>query len=77
MAPDRVRDPRNASLKKENWKKTTRQRKLEAAAVENGLTVNEARMKLALADFQDEDLCDELRERGYHGEITKTKTITI
>ena len=77
MAPDRVRDPRNELLKKENWRKTTRQRKLEAAAVDNDLTVNEARMKLALADYQDEDLADELRERGYHGEITKTKTIKI
>ena len=27
--------------------------------------------------YQDEDLCDELRDRGYHGEITKTKTIKI
>lgn len=77
MAPDRVRDPRNASLKKENWKKTMRQRKLEAAAVADGVTVEQARLILTLQDFQDEDLCDELRERGYHGEITKTKTIKI
>lgn len=81
MAPDRVRDPRNASLKKENWKKkTTRQSKLEAAAVADGVTVGQARRILTLQDFQDEDLCDELRERGYHGyhgEITKTKTIKI
>lgn len=42
-----------------------------------GETVEEARRILTIQDFQDEDLCDELRDRGYHGEITKTKTIKI
>ena len=49
----------------------------EATAVQNGCTPDEARMKLALQDAQDEDLADELRDRGYAGTITKTKTIII
>lgn len=32
---------------------------------------------IALDDYQDEDLADELNRRGYRGEITKTKTIKI
>lgn len=78
MAPDRIRDPRNKSLKKENWKKNRKAvEDIEADAAQNGCTPDEARRILTLQDFQDEDLCDELRERGYHGEITKTKTIRI
>ena len=49
----------------------------EDAGVQNGCTPEDARRILTLQDYQDEDLCDELRERGYHGEITKTKTIKI
>lgn len=49
----------------------------EATAVKDGCTPDEARMKLALQDAQDEDLADELRDRGYAGTITKTKTIII
>ena len=49
----------------------------EATAVQNGCTPDDARMKLALQDAQDEDLADELRDRGYTGTITKTKTIII
>lgn len=69
MAPDSVRE----HSKKYRTKAI---REAEAEAVENG-TVDEARKTLALQDYQDEDLCDELRARGYHGEITKTKTIKI
>ena len=49
----------------------------ERAAVKMDLTIEQARRVIAIQDFQDEDLADELRERGYHGEITKTKTIKI
>lgn len=45
--------------------------------MKDGITLDEARMKLALYDAQDEDLADELRDRGYAGTITKTKTIII
>jgi len=82
LAPDRVKDTRQTAPKK-NCKGMFKPRgaapadPAEASAVANGVTVNEARLKLALADYQDEDLCDELRDRGYHGEITKTKTIKI
>lgn len=65
MAPDRLRG-------KPTGKKTA-----EDAGVQNGCTPEEARRILTLQDYQDEDLCDELRERGYHGEITKTKTLKI
>lgn len=71
FAPDRVKDPRNEALKGKKKKKA------EAQAVENGLTVDQARMAIAIQDFQDEELADELRDRGYRGEITKTKTIKI
>ena len=77
MAPDRVRDPRNVSLKKKNWKKNRTVEEMEDDAVQNGCTLDEARRILTLQDFQDEDLADELRARGYQGEITKTKTIKI
>lgn len=77
MAPDRVRDPRNESLKKENWKKNKTVAQMEADAVANGITEDDARKMLALQDYQDEDLTDELRARGYHGEIRRTKTIVI
>lgn len=74
MAPDRLRG-------KPTGKRTSRQQKQEKTAedagVQNGCTPEEARRILTLKDYQDEDLCDELRERGYHGEITKTKTIKI
>lgn len=49
----------------------------EQKTVQEGCTPEEARRILTLQDYQDEDLCDELRDRGYHGEITKTKTIKI
>lgn len=118
MAPDRVRDPRNESLKKENWKKVRKAAEMselqkyidklpleghavdvitpeaqgdairikldgrditfdEIKAVANGITEDDARKTLALQDYQDEDLADELRARGYHGEIRRTKTIII
>lgn len=38
---------------------------------------DDARKMLALQDYQDEDLCDELRARGFHGEIRRVKTIMI
>ena len=74
FAPDRVKDPRNEALK---GKKRKGARNAEAQAVDEGVTVEEARRILTIQDFQDEDLCDELRDRGYRGEITKTKTIKI
>ena len=87
MAPPRVKDPRNEKLlKKEKTKKLKPAdpkvvRRLladpEREAVDNGLTVEDARRLITLQDFQDEDLADELRDRGYTGEITKTKTIKI
>lgn len=118
MAPARVRDPRNKSLKKENWKKVRKVAEMselqkyidkllleghavdvstpeaqgdairikldgrditfdEIKAVANGITEDDARKMLALQDYQDEDLADELRARGYHGEIKKSKTIRI
>lgn len=77
MAPARVRDPRNKSLKKENWKKNRKVEDMGAEAVQNGCTPDEARRLLILQDYQDEDLADELRARGYHGEIKKSKTIRI
>lgn len=74
MAPDRVKDPRNEALK---GKKRKGAKNAEAQAVDEGVTVDEARRILTIQDFQDEDLCDELRDGGYRGEITKTKTIKI
>ena len=74
MAPTRVRDPRNEKLLKKNWKKT---KEAEAEAVQNGCTPDEARRILTVQNFSDEDLADELRDRGYHGELTKTTTLTI
>lgn len=76
MAPDRVRDPRNERLHGPKRRKGAL-RDMEAEAVQDGCTPEEARRILTLQDYQDEDLCDELRDRGYHGEITKTKTIKI
>lgn len=76
MAPDRVRDPRNERLHGPRRRKGAL-RDMEAEAVQDGCTPEEARRILTLQDYQDEDLCDELRDRGYHGEITKTKTIKI
>lgn len=74
MAPASILDPMTG-------RKLKRTRKAkddaEATAVQNGCTPDEARMKLALQDAQDEDLADELRDRGYTGTITKTKTIII
>lgn len=113
MAPDRVRDPRNASLKK--VRKAAEMSELqkyidkllleghavdvstpeaqgdairvkldgrditfdEIKAVANGITEDDARKMLALQDYLDEDLTNELRARGYHGEIRRTKTIKI
>ena len=49
----------------------------EIKAVANGITEDDARKMLALQDYQDEDLTNELRARGYHGEIRRTKTIII
>ena len=69
MAPDRVRDPRNERLHGPKRRKGARPEDTEEP--------EEARRILTLQDYQDEDLCDELRDRGYHGEITKTKTIKI
>lgn len=69
MAPDRVRDPRNERLHGPKRRKGARPEDTEEP--------EEARRILTLQDYQDEDLCDELRARGYHGEITKTKTIKI
>ena len=69
MAPDRVRDPRNAHLHGPKRRKGARPEGTEEP--------EEARRILTLQDYQDEDLCDELRDRGYKGEITKTKTIKI
>lgn len=78
MAPDSVREHVNTAPKSKKYRtKAIREAEAEAEAVENGITVDEARKALALQDYQDEDLCDELRARGYHGEITKTKTIKI
>lgn len=77
MAPPRIKDPRNESLKKENWKKNRKVEDMEAEAVQHGCTPDEARRLLLLQDYQDEDLTDELRARGYHGEIKKSKTIRI
>ena len=77
MAPTRVRDPRNKALRKENWKKNRSVEDMEEEAVQNGCTPDEARRLLLLQDYQDEDLADELRARGYHGEIKKSKTIRI
>lgn len=74
FAPPRVKDPRNDNLK---GKKRKGARKDEDAAVDNGVTPDEARRILTIQDFQDEELADELRDRGYHGEITKTKTLKI
>lgn len=75
MAPDRVRDPRNEKL--HGKRRRTPRKADEDDAVQNGVTVDKARRILAIQDFQDEELCDELRDRGYRGEITKTKTIKI
>lgn len=75
MAPDRVRDPRNEKL--HGKRRRTPRKADEDDAVQNGVTVDQARRILAIQDFQDEELCDELRDRGYRGEITKTKTIKI
>ena len=72
MAPDRVRDPRNESLKKENWHKT---KAAEEKAVQEGCTLSEARRILTLQDFTVEELCAELRDRGYFGQVTKRITI--
>ena len=69
MAPDRVRDPRNERLHGPKRRKGARPEYTEEP--------EEARRILTLQDYQDEDLCDELRDRGYHGEITKTKIIKI
>ncbi len=74
FAPPRVKDPRNDNLK---GKKRKGARKDEDAAVDNGVTPDEARRILTIQDFQDEELADELRDRGYRGELTKTKTIKI
>ncbi len=74
FAPPRVKDPRNDNLK---GKKRKGARKDEDAAVDNGVTPDEARRILTIQDFQDEELADELRDRGYRGEITKTKTLKI
>lgn len=49
----------------------------ELETIANGGTQEDAAKMLSLGDYQDEDLCGELRARGYHGEITKTKTIKI
>lgn len=76
MAPDNVREHVNTAPKSKKYR-TKAIREAEAEAAENGITVDEARKALNLQDYQDEDLCDELRARGYHGEITKTKTIKI
>lgn len=76
MAPDRVREHVNTAPKSKKYR-TKAIREAEAEAVANGITVDEARKVQALQDYQDEDLCDELRARGYHGEVIKTKTIKI
>jgi hypothetical protein len=76
MAPDSVREHVNTAPKSKKYR-TKAIREAEAEAAENDITVDEDRKALALQDYQDEDLCDELRARGYHGEITKTKTIKI
>ena len=61
----------------QNWKKNRSVEDMEEEAVQNGCTPDEARRLLLLQDYQDEDLTDELRARGYHGEIKKSKTIRI
>ena len=73
MVPDTFRDPEADKPRKHAKKKKDD----EQRALDEGVTVDEARRILTLQDFQDEELCDELRERGYKGEITKTKTIKI
>lgn len=64
MAPDSVREHVNTAPKSKKYRT-------------KAIREAEARKALTLQDYQDEDLCDELRARGYHGEITKTKTIKI
>lgn len=68
MAPDRVKDPRNVKLRK--YTKDSEDR-----AVQEGCTPSEARRILTLQDFTVEEICDELRDRGYFGQVTKRITI--
>lgn len=49
--------------------------KAEAEAVDKSVSVEEARKIIALQDYDDEDLADELLARGYHGELKRTKTL--
>lgn len=69
LAPPSVKDPRNTSKYRD---KDVSVDDVDYEGIHDNI-VNLA----ALEDYQDEDLTEELRRRGYHGEITKTKTIKI
>lgn len=77
MAPKEMTDPQagKAQAPKRRRKKTAED--AEAAAVQDGCTPEEARRILTLQDYQDDDLADELQNRGWHGIIVKKRTIKI
>ena len=50
---------------------------IETEAVDKGIPVEDARKLLALQDYDDEELADELQARGYKGRLVKTKTLNL
>ena len=89
MAPKRVFDPRNVNLKKENWGKSQKTvKEMEAEAVKDGVTVEEAKAILkkqskpekevkGLSAFTDAEIAEELRKRGYRGVLKKASRVQI
>ena len=87
IAPTRVRDPRNTNLKKENWHKES-VAEMEAEAVKNGVTVEEAKAILkkqskpekadrGLSAFTDDEIAAELKRRGWRGVLKKSSRVQI
>lgn len=89
MAPARVADPRNVNLKKENWGKSKKSvKEMEAEAVKNGVTVEEAKTILkkqskpekaikGLSAFTDDEIAAELKRRGWRGVLEKASRVQI
>lgn len=79
MAPPRVKDPRK--LRKGARKTPPTEDELlaeqEAKAVAEGVTPEQAHAALILTELPDEVIADELRGRGFTGELTRIQTLKI
>lgn len=79
IAPARVKDPRK--LRKGARKTPPTEDELlaeqEAEAVAQGVTPEQAHAALILTELPDEVIADELRGRGFTGELTRIQTLKI